>query len=491
MELIDSLALGFSVASTWENIIWCLAGAIIGTLIGVIPGIGPITALSLLLPVSYSMDPISSIIFLAAVYYGSQYGGSTASILLNMPGTPGNAVTCIDGHQMCKQGKAGVALSVSAISSAIGGFFGILLIVLLSPYMIKIAFEFGPAEYFSLMFMGLIAVCCLSINKDVWRNIAMVMIGILLGIIGIDLNTGTPRFMFGSLELADGVNMVLVAMGLFGLPEIIERIIKWDPTFKIMSPKRIYPNKKEFKEFLPSTLRGSAVGGIFGPLPGTGPAVAGFMSYLFEKFIGNKNKKFGKGEIRGVAAPEAANNAGAQTEFVPTMLLGLPGDTAMPLILTALIMHGITPGPSLITSHPSLYWGLLASFVIGNIILLILNLPLIKIWIKLLKIPYVYLYPAILICIIMGAYSVNNNIFDIFLVALFGLFGYMLRLLNFETTPVLLGFIVGPLMEEYLRRSLQITGGDFSIFVNRPISLFFIIISSLILTLYIIKKTRT
>lgn len=490
MDLLDSLILGFSVASTWQNILWCLTGAIVGTMVGVLPGIGPITALSLLLPVTYHMDTISSIIFLASVYYGSQYGGSTASILLNLPGTPGNAVTCIDGHPMCQQGRAGVALSTSAISSAIGGLFGILIIILLSPYLLKVAFEFGPAEYFSIMTMGLVAVCCLTNHGNIARNLAMVLLGMLLGLVGIDLNTSTPRFMFGNQELADGINIALVAMGLFGLPEIMHRIITWKKNFKILPTGRMYPNSKEYSEFLPAAMRGSAVGGVFGPLPGTGPAVAGFMSYLLEKLIGRKSTKFGKGEIRGVAAPEAANNSGAQTEFVPTMLLGLPGDTAMPLIMAALIMHGVTPGPSLISSHPSLYWGLLASFAIGNIILLLLNLPLIKIWIKLLKVPYHYLYPALLICIVMGAYSVNNNAFDILLVAGFGLLGYILRILKFETTPVLLGVILGPLMEEYVRRALMITNGDFSIFVTRPISLTFMLLSMLLLAWTLLKRPR-
>lgn len=490
MDLLDSLLLGFSVASTWQNILWCLAGAIIGTLVGVLPGIGPITALSLLLPITAHIDVIPAIIFLASVYYGTQYGGSTASILLNLPGTPGNAVTCIDGHPMCQQGRAGVALSTSAISSAIGGMFGILLIILISPYLIKVAFEFGPSEYFSIMMMGLVAVCCLSTHGNIARNLAMVFLGLLIGLIGIDLNTSTPRFMFGNQELADGIHIALVAMGLIGLPEIMHRIITWKSNFKILPTGRIYPNIKEYKEFLPAAARGSAVGGIFGPLPGTGPAVAGFMSYILEKLIRRRSTKFGKGEIRGVAGPEAANNSGAQTEFVPTMLLGLPGDTAMPLILAALILHGVTPGPILISSHPSLYWGLLGSFVIGNVILLLLNLPLIKIWIRLLKVPYYYLYPAILICIVMGAYSVNNSFFDILLVAGFGLLGYILRALKFETTPVLLGVILGPLMEEYLRRALMITNGDFSIFVTRPISLTFVLLSMLILAWTLLKRPR-
>lgn len=490
MDLLDSLALGFSVASTWQNVLWCLVGSIIGTLVGVLPGIGPITALSLMLPVTYHMDTIPSIIFLASVYYGSQYGGSTASILLNLPGTPGNAVTCLDGHPMCRQGRAGVALSVSAISSAIGGFFGILMIILLSPLLSKFAFEFGPAEYFSIMMMGLIAVCCLTAHGNLSRNFAMVLLGMLLGLVGIDLNTSTPRFMFGNQELADGINIAVVAMGLFGLPEIIHRITTWKSDFKILPTGRMYPNKKEYAEFLPAALRGSAVGGVFGPLPGTGPAVSGFMSYLLEKLLRRKSKNFGKGEIRGVAAPEAANNSGAQTEFVPTMLLGLPGDTAMPLILAALIMHGVTPGPNLINSHPALYWGLLASFVLGNIMLLLINLPMIKIWIRLLKVPYHLLYPCILICIAMGAYSVSNNFFDVLLVAVFGLLGYFLRILKFETLPVLLGVILGPLMEEYIRRALMITNGDFSIFVTRPISLTFVLLSIMLLCWTIFKRPR-
>jgi len=490
MDLLNSLSIGFDTALSIKNLFWCFAGSFLGTLVGVLPGIGPITALSLLLPATYHMEVTTAMIFLASVYYGTQYGGSTASILMNIPGTPGNAVTCIDGYPMCKQGRAGIALSVSAISSVIGGFFGILLIIFISPYLANLAFQFGPAEYFSLMLLGLIAVCCLSINKDIVRNIAMVMLGVLIGIIGMDLNTSTPRFTFGFLELADGINMILVAMGLIGLPEIIQRVTNINSNVKIQELSRIYPNKKEYKEFLPSALRGSAVGGFFGPLPGTGPAVAGFMSYLLEKAIGRKNKKFGKGEIRGVAGPEAANNSGAQTELVPTMLLGLPGDTAMPLILAALVLHGITPGPNLITTHPTLYWGLIASFFIGNIMLLLLNLPLIKLWIKILKIPYQYLFPAILIFIMMGAYSVNNSTFDIFVVAIFGVLGYFLKVLNFDTTPVLLGLIIGPYMEEYLRRALQITGGDFSLFFIKPISLSLLIASLIIIIFTIVKRKR-
>ncbi len=481
MEIFDNLLLGLSVASSWKSLLWCFYGTIIGTLVGVLPGIGPITALSLLLPVAYHIDTVSAMIFLASVYYGSQYGGSTASILLNLPGTPGNAVTCLDGYPMSRQGRGGIALSVSAISSMIGGLIGILLIIFLSPALANLAFQFGPAEYFSVMLIGLVAVCVMGSNKDALRNLTMVVLGMLLGFVGMDLNTSAPRFMFGFPQLADGISMILVAMGLIGLPEIIRRAVTWNPKFKVISPGRLMPSKKDFKEFLPASVRGSAVGGIFGPLPGTGPAIAGFMSYLLEKTISRKPKKFGKGEIRGVAGPEAANNSGAQTEFIPTMLLGIPGDTAMPLIMAALVMHGITPGPALITAHPDLYWGLLASFLIGNIMLIILNLPLVGIWVKLLRIPYGYLYPALLLCIVFGAYSVNNNPFDILLVAVFGLLGYTLNLLKFETTPVLLGLILGPLMEEYLRRALSITGGDFSIFVTRPISLTFITLSVLML----------
>jgi len=472
MDLFSNLLLGFQTAISPVTLAYCFLGVFLGTLIGVLPGIGALAAISLLLPVTYHMDPTSAIIMLAGVYYGTAYGGSTASILLNLPGTPSSAVACLDGYPMAKQGRAGVALFITAIASFAGAMIGLAFLILFSPAISELGLKFGPAEYFAMMLLGLVAASTIASGSPA-KGLAMVVLGLLFGMVGTDVNSGVSRYDFGFIELNDGLNLVALAMGLFGVAEVISSINNVPNrsskergiTFRSMLPTR-----DDWKRSVMPALRGSGIGGFFGALPGTGSSIASFMSYAAEKRIAKDPSRFGKGAIEGVVSPEAANNAAVQTAFVPSLTLGIPGDAVMALMLGALIIHGITPGPMLLTEQPALFWGLIVSFVIGNIMLLILNIPLVGLWVKLLSIPYRMLYPAILVFICLGVYSVNNNTFDVMLVVFFGLVGYVMMVLRFEPAPLLLGFILGPLMEENLRRALLISRGDMSVFIQRPIS---------------------
>lgn len=471
MDILSSLMTGLQSAMAPVTLLYCFIGVLLGTLIGVLPGIGALATISLLLPITYHIPPTAAIVMLAGVYYGAQYGGSTASILLNLPGTPSSAVACMDGYPMAKQGRAGVALFMTTAASFVGAMLGLVVLIAFSPAIADLGLKFGPYEYFAMMLLGLIAASTLASGSPA-KGIAMVVLGLILGMVGTDVNSGVPRFDFGVAELMDGINLVALAMGVFGISEVIASInkVRASDVKEKITMRSMMPTRKEMKDSALPMLRGTAIGGFFGALPGTGSSIASFMSYAVEKKVAKDPSRFGKGAIEGVTAPEAANNAAAQTAFVPTLSLGIPGDAVMALMLGALIIHGIQPGPMLMSEQPDLFWGLVVSFAIGNIMLVILNIPLIGVWVAILRIPYRVLYPAILVFIALGVYSVNNNTFDILMVAAIGAAGYAMSVLRFEAAPLLLGFILGPLMEEHLRRSLLLSRGDAMVFLERPIS---------------------
>lgn len=476
MEILNGLLLGLEAALHPTTLLYCFIGVFLGTLIGVLPGIGALATISLLLPITYHIPPTAAIVMLAGVYYGAQYGGSTASILLNLPGTPSSAVACLDGYPMAKQGRAGVALFMTTIASFVGSMLGILALVLFSPAIAELGLKFGPAEYFSMMLLGLIAASTLASGSPA-KGLSMVVLGLLLGTVGTDVNTGMARFSFDVPELTDGINLVALAMGLFGIAEVISSInqVRESEVKEKITMRNMMPTRQDVKDSIVPMLRGTAIGSFFGALPGTGASIASFMSYAVEKKVSRTPERFGNGAIEGVTAPESANNAASQTAFVPTLSLGIPGDAVMALMLGALIIHGIQPGPLLMSQQPDLFWGLIVSFGIGNIMLMILNLPLIGVWVAILRIPYRVLFPAILVFISLGTYSVNNNTFDIYMVAFIGAIGYALAVLRFEVAPLLLGFVLGPLMEENLRRALLLSRGDLMTFIDRPISAGFLI----------------
>ena len=491
MGLLSNLALGFQTAVSPATLLYCFIGVFVGTLIGVLPGIGALSTISLLLPLTYHLDPTAAVVLLAGVYYGAQYGGSTASILLNLPGTPSSAVACLDGYPMSRQGRAGVALFMTTAASFIGATIGVLLMTLFTPAIADLGLKFGPYEYFAMMLLGLIAASTLASGSPV-KGMAMVVLGLLLGMIGTDVQTGQQRFDFGIPELTDGLNLVALAMGVFGVSEVVNSInrVKRAGEGNRISMRAMWPTRKDWREAALPMLRGSGIGSFFGALPGTGAGIASFMAYATEKRISRTPERFGKGAIEGLASSEAANNAAAQTAFVPTMSLGIPGDAVMALMIGALIIHGIQPGPMMISEQPAMFWGLIASFVIGNLMLVILNIPLIGVWVAILRIPYRVLYPAILVFIALGVYSVNNNSFDIMMVALAGVFGYALSVLRFEVAPLLLGFVLGPLMEEHLRRALLLARGDPMVFVQRPISLGLLVACALIVVWTTVSALR-
>ena len=481
--IVDGLLYGMQTALTPEILLYCFIGVFLGTFVGVLPGIGSLATISLLLPVTYHLPPVGAIIMLAGVFYGAQYGGSTAAILLNLPGHAAAVVACLDGNPMAKQGKAGIALFVTTIASFVGSMLGLIALTLFSPAIAEVGLSFGAAEYFSIMVLGLIAASTLASGTPA-KGLAMVAIGLLIGTIGTDVNTGVLRFDFGVLELSDGISLVAMAMGLFGIPEIINSLSNAHDT-KVqgrVTLRSMIPSRAEFKQTVMPMLRGSGIGGFFGSLPGTGPSIASFMAYAVEKKVAKDPTRFGKGAIEGVTAPESANNAAAQTGFVPTLSLGIPGDAVMALMLGALIIHGIQPGPMLISEQPELFWGLIVSFAIGNIMLVILNIPLISLWVAVLRIPYRLLYPAIIIFVCLGTYSVTNDVFNVYVVGVVGALGYLMLVLRFDAAPLLLGFVLGPLMEENLRRAMLLSRGDPMVFLERPISATFIGLAALILS---------
>ncbi|HTN48486.1 MAG TPA: tripartite tricarboxylate transporter permease [Burkholderiaceae bacterium] len=480
MDLINNLTLGFSTALSLSNLLYAFIGALIGTLIGVLPGIGPIATLAMLLPTTYALEPTSALIMLAGIYYGAQYGGSTTAILVNIPGESSSVVTCIDGYQMARRGRAGSALAVSALGSFFAGTVGTLIIATLAGPMVELAFKFGPAEYFSLMVLGLIGAVVLASGSLV-KAIAMIVLGLLLGLVGTDVNSGVARYSFDIPELADGIGFVGVAMGVFGFAEIIANLEQKEGERLVFTDKvgKLWPNRQEFFYAIPAVLRGTALGSVLGVLPGGGALLASFASYTLEKKITrNPDPPFGQGNVRGVAAPESANNAGAQTSFIPMLTLGIPPNAVMALMVGAMTIHNIQPGPQVMSSNPSLFWGLIASMWIGNLMLVILNLPLIGIWVQLLKVPYRLLYPAILVFCCIGVYTINNNSFDVSITAAFGLLGYVFYKLRCEPAPLILGFILGPMMEENLRRAMLLSRGDPTVFFTRPLSLTLLVMAA-------------
>lgn len=488
MELFDNLLMGLQVASDRTILWYCFFGVFLGTAVGVLPGIGALAAISLLLPMTYHMSPTAAIVMLAGVYYGAQYGGSTASILMNLPGGPASAVTCLDGYPMAKNGKAGIALFITTIASLFGAMFGLILLVLFSPAIAEVGLKFGPAELFSMMVMGLVAASSMGSGSPI-KGLAMVVMGVLLGMVGTDVNSGAARYTMDIPELMDGINLVALAMGLFGVAEVVRGIHGQDGTQKVtkVTLRSMIPAKKEMNQSYPAMFRGSVLGSALGALPGVGPSIAAFMAYAVEKKVAKNPQDFGHGAVQGISAPESANNAAAQTAFVPSLSLGIPGDAVMAIMLGALIIHGIQPGPMLINEQPEMFWGLVVSFAIGNIMLVLLNIPTIGIWVSLLRIPFTWLYPAILVFVALGVYSVNNNNFDIYMVAILGVLGYMFMLLRFEAAPLLLGYILGPMVEENMRRSLLLSRGDPSIFFDRPISATLLAITAAMLTWTIFK----
>lgn len=476
MSFIASFQSGLAVALQPDNLLFCFAGVALGTVIGLLPGIGALSTISMLLPITFYMDPTSAIIMLAGVFYGAQYGGSTASILLNIPGTATNAVTCLDGHPMAKNGRAGIALGMTTIVSFVGGSFSIVLLMFLAPIVADLALSFTAPEYFAVILFGLIAASTMA-SGSVLKGLAMVAVGVVLGLVGLDLNTGVPRFQFGLVELSDGLSIVALAMGLFGVAEILSNLINTDGSpFKVedVTLRSLIPSRQDFRDAAGPALRGTLIGAVCGILPGTGATIASFFSYATEKRVSKHPERFGTGIIEGIAGPEAANNASVQSAFIPTLSLGIPGDAVMAVMLGALMIHGIAPGPGLVTQQPELFWGLIMSFWIGNFMLLLLNLPLIGLFVRILKIPYDTLYIAMLVFICLGVYTIRNNVFDIFVVVFFGIVGLAMILGRYPAAPLLLGFLLGPMLEENMRRALLVSRGDFAIFVHGPISATFI-----------------
>ena len=491
MSLIDNIVLGFSTAISPINLVYCFLGVFFGTLLGALPGIGALAAVSILLPLTFSLDPTTALVMLAGVYYGAEYGGSTSSILLNLPGTPSNAITCLDGYPMAQQGRAGVALFATTIASFFGGSIGIIALYTLSPMLADAAIAMGPADYFSLMVCGLVAAAAVTQDEPI-KGLAMVVLGLALGTVGTDVDSGVARFHWGFLELRDGISFIALAMGLFGVSEVIlslssigERNVKQRVTMRGM-----LPTADEWRRSVKPALRGAGIGGVFGALPGTGPTIGTFIGYTLEQRLARDPSIFGKGAIEGIVSPESANNAAVQTAFIPTLTLGVPGSATMAIMLGALMMNGVAPGPNLINSNPEIFWGLAASFWIGNVFLLILNIPLIGIWVRLLQIPYRILYPAILILICVGCYTIRSNVFDIFLVLVFGLLGFTLRKMRFQLAPVLIGFILGPMIEENFKRAMLYGRGDFTYLVQQPVSGVFLALTALLIGWAVYKTIR-
>ena len=470
MELFDNLMIGFVTIFQWNNLLCCLIGVLIGTMIGVLPGIGPIPTVALLLPFTFGMEPATAFIMLAGIFYGAQYGSSTTAILVNIPGETSSVITCLDGHQMARQGRAGSALAIAAISSFFAGTVATFVIALLSMPLSRLAMSFTAVEFFSLMVLGLVAAVILA-HGSVLKSLSMVGLGLLLGVVGIDVNSGAARLTFNIPEFADGLGFVSVAMGFFGLAEIIANLEKPSPRVLVSHKlKDLFPSWTDLKRAFPAMIRGTAVGSILGVLPGGGAALPPFTAYAIEKKIAKDPSIFGKGAIEGVASPEAANNAGAQTSFIPLLTLGIPSNALMALMIGALMIQGIQPGPQIMVEQPQLVWGVIASMWVGNLMLLVINLPMIGIWVSLLKVPYRLMFPAILLFCCIGAYGTNNSVADVWLMLICAVIGYFFIKVKVETAPLLLGMVLGPQLEENLRRAMLLSNGDFSVFVTRPIS---------------------
>jgi putative tricarboxylic transport membrane protein len=490
MDLLNNLLLGLQTAMGFTNLFYCLIGVFLGTAIGVLPGLGPVATIAMLLPVTFGLPPVSALIMLSGIYYGAQYGGSTTAILVNLPGESSSVVTALDGYQMARQGHAGKALATAAISSFFAGTVCTLLIAMFAPPLAEVALKFGPAEYFSLMVLGLVASIVLA-SGSLLHALGMIVLGLILGLVGTDVNSGMARYSFDIPEMADGISFVIVAMGVFGLGEIISNLQHEATRSTVMGKVTgLMPTKEDLKRIVAPVMRGTALGAVLGILPGGGAMLSSFAAYSLEKKISKNSAMFGKGAIEGVAAPEAANNAGAQTSFIPMLTLGIPSNPVMALMIGAMILQGIQPGPSVMTEQPTLFWGLIASMWIGNIMLLILNLPLIGLWVKMISVPYHFLYPAILVFCAIGTFSLSNSTFDIYLMALFGFLGYIFHKLGCEPAPMLLGFILGPMMEEYLRRALLISRGDPTVLITRPISATMLVLAAVALAVVLLPALR-
>jgi putative tricarboxylic transport membrane protein len=494
MELLDNLILGFTTASTLWNLLFCLIGVLLGTLIGVLPGIGATATIAMLLPITFQIgDPVSALIMLAGVYYGAQYGGSTTAILINMPGESSSAVTAIDGYQMARSGRAGAALATAAIGSFFAGTVSTFLIALFAIPLTVVALKFGAAEFVSLMVVGLVSSVALA-HGSVVKAMGMVVLGLLLGLVGTDVISGAPRLNLGIREYADGLNFVAVAVGVFGIAEILRNLEnEHDRSVLIRKVHGLLPTREDFRRMAAPILRGTALGSVLGILPGAGAILGSFASYTVEKRLSDHPDEFGKGAIEGVAGPESANNAGAQTSFIPMLTLGIPTNPVMALMAGAMIIQGIVPGPNVATEQPSLFWGIIASMWIGNLLLIVLNLPLIGLWVKLLTVPYYILFPIIMAFCSIGVYSVNSNVYDLYVVAFFGIFGYALMKMRCEPAPLLLGFVLGPLLEENLRRAMILSKGDPMTFITRPISATLLVLAAAVLVIVFlpaVKKKR-
>ncbi|MCC6304424.1 MAG: tripartite tricarboxylate transporter permease [Rhodobacteraceae bacterium] len=493
MELLDSLALGFSVAFSLKSLGYAFLGCLLGTMVGILPGLGPLATIAMLLPFTYGLEPLTALIMLAGIYYGSQYGGSTTAILINLPGEVSSVVTMLDGHKLAQQGRAGVALATAAIASFVAGTLGTLVLAGFAHPLTRLVLNFGAPEYFSLMLVGLIGAVIIA-SGSVIKAIGMILIGLLIGLSGTDVNTGTLRFTFGLAELWDGVEIIVVAVGLFTISEIIVTLENRERRDAVIGTiNTLWPSWPDIRRMIPAILRGSTIGSIVGVMPGAGLSVASFLSYTMEKRVSRTPERFGTGAIEGVAAPEAANNAAAQTAFIPTLMLGIPGSATMALMLGAMMIHNIQPGPQVMTRHPELFWGLIASMWLGNVMLLVLNLPLVQVWVKVLKIPYRLLYPAILVFCCVGVYSYRYLAFDVLLAMAFGLLGYVFSKLKCEPAPLVLGMVLGPMMEEHFRRALLISRGDFTVFLTRPISAALLGVAAVLVVLIVfpaIRRTR-
>lgn len=490
MELLANLSIGLETAFTINNLLFCLIGVFLGTAIGVLPGLGPTATIAMLLPITFGLPPVSSLIMLSGIYYGAQYGGSTTAILVNLPGESSSVVTALDGYQMARQGKAGKALATAAIGSFVAGTFATVLLALFAPPLADIALQFGAAEYFSLMVVGLVASVVLA-SGSLLQAFGMIVLGLLMGMAGTDVNSGMERYTFDTPYMAEGVNFVILAMGMFGLGEIIKNLEEEHLRSAMVSKVQgLLPNKDDLKRMAWPIVRGTGLGSLLGILPGGGAMLASFASYSIEKKISKTPEQFGKGAIEGVAGPESANNAGAQTSFIPLLTLGIPSNPVMALMIGAMIIQGITPGPAVMTEQPALFWGIIVSMWIGNLFLVVLNLPLIGIWVKMISVPYHFLYPMILVFCCIGVFSLGNKLFDVYLLAGFGVLGYIFSKLRCEPAPLLLGFILGPMMEEYLRRALLLSRGDFSVLVTRPISATMLAIATIALIVVFMPSIR-
>jgi len=490
MDLLHNLAVGFGASLEPVNLLYCFLGVLLGTLIGVLPGIGPTATIAMLLPITFGLKPETSLIMLAGIYYGAQYGGSTTAILINLPGESSSAVTAIDGYQMARQGRAGPALAIAALGSFFAGTVATLLVALFALPLTELALKFGPAEYFSLIFLGLIASVALA-HGSVLKALAMITLGLLFGLVGTDVTSGAQRFTLGIPDISDKLEFVSVAIGVFGLAEILKNLEnETDRAVVVKKISHLWPTRDDFRQMIAPVLRGTALGAALGILPGGGAILSSFAAYTVEKRISKNPGSFGKGAIAGVAAPESANNAGAQTSFIPMLTLGIPANAVMALMVGAMIIQGIQPGPNVATEQPQLFWGVITSMWIGNLMLVLLNLPLVGLWVRLLTIPYTILFPAILVFCSIGVFSVNSNVFDLYTVAFFGLVGYVLIKLGCEPAPLLLGFVLGPMLEENLRRAMTISRGDWTVLFTRPISAGLLIVAFLVLALVFLPSIR-